>query len=217
RAPALRDTPVRPGGRDPHARRAPARVGVSRDHLPRLGPPYRPLLRTDLPGGPRGRRRGGAALRPDRRRTRGFRGQAHARRRDGRLVPVRGDRLHGDRRSRTPTQRESAHLHHRLRARGVLRGRRRRGVRGRDRCGAHRQGGLAEEFATAIPEIIWYLDEPVADPALVPLYFVAREARKHVKVVLSGEGADELFGGYTIYKEPLSLAPFEKVPGGVRR
>ena len=74
-----------------------------------------------------------------------------------------------------------------------------------------------EEFAAAIPEIIWYLDEPVADPALVPLYFVAREARKHVKVVLSGEGADELFGGYTIYKEPLSLAPFEKVPGGIRR
>ncbi|MCT1517165.1 asparagine synthase (glutamine-hydrolyzing) [Dietzia cercidiphylli] len=74
-----------------------------------------------------------------------------------------------------------------------------------------------EEFAAAIPEIIWYLDEPVADPALVPLYFVAREARKHVKVVLSGEGADELFGGYTIYKEPLSLAPFEKIPGGLRR
>ena len=74
-----------------------------------------------------------------------------------------------------------------------------------------------EEFAEAIPRIIWYLDEPVADPALVPLYFVAREARKHVKVVLSGEGADELFGGYTIYKEPLSLAAFEKVPGGVRR
>lgn len=73
-----------------------------------------------------------------------------------------------------------------------------------------------EEFAAAIPEIIWYLDEPVADPALVPLYFVAREARKHVKVVLSGEGADEFFGGYTIYKEPLSLAPFEKVPGALR-
>ncbi|WP_333618799.1 asparagine synthase (glutamine-hydrolyzing) [Dietzia sp.] len=73
-----------------------------------------------------------------------------------------------------------------------------------------------EEFAAAIPEIIWYLDEPVADPALVPLYFVAKEARKHVKVVLSGEGADEFFGGYTIYKEPLSLAPFEKVPGALR-
>jgi asparagine synthase (glutamine-hydrolysing) len=74
-----------------------------------------------------------------------------------------------------------------------------------------------EEFAAAIPEIVWYLDDPVADPALVPLYFVAKEARKHVKVVLSGEGADELFGGYTIYREPLSLAPFDKLPGSLRR
>ncbi|QGU01687.1 Putative asparagine synthetase [glutamine-hydrolyzing] [Corynebacterium kalinowskii] len=74
-----------------------------------------------------------------------------------------------------------------------------------------------EEYADAIPKIMWYLDDPVADPSLVPLYFVAAEARKHVKVVLSGEGADELFGGYTIYKEPLSLAPFEKVPAPLRR
>ncbi|MFJ4657902.1 asparagine synthase (glutamine-hydrolyzing) [Nocardia sp. NPDC088792] len=74
-----------------------------------------------------------------------------------------------------------------------------------------------EEYAAAIPEIVWYLDEPVADPALVPLYFVAKEARKHVKVVLSGEGADELFGGYTIYREPLSLKPFEYLPRGVRK
>ncbi|MGW0251655.1 asparagine synthase (glutamine-hydrolyzing) [Nocardia goodfellowii] len=73
------------------------------------------------------------------------------------------------------------------------------------------------EFAAAIPEIVWYLDDPVADPALVPLYFVAKEARKHVKVVLSGEGADELFGGYTIYREPLSLRPFEYLPRGVRK
>ncbi|KAA0023193.1 asparagine synthase (glutamine-hydrolyzing) [Antrihabitans cavernicola] len=74
-----------------------------------------------------------------------------------------------------------------------------------------------EEFANAIPEIVWYLDDPVADPALVPLYFVAKEARKHVKVVLSGEGADELFGGYTIYREPLSLKPFERLTPGLRR
>ncbi|HEX2213635.1 MAG TPA: asparagine synthase (glutamine-hydrolyzing), partial [Mycobacterium sp.] len=73
------------------------------------------------------------------------------------------------------------------------------------------------EFVAALPEIVWYLDEPVADPALVPLYFIAREARKHVKVVLSGEGADELFGGYTIYREPLSLRPFEYLPAPVRR
>jgi asparagine synthase (glutamine-hydrolysing) len=75
----------------------------------------------------------------------------------------------------------------------------------------------AEDFAQAIPEVVWYLDDPVADPALVPLYFVAREARKHVKVVLSGEGADELFGGYTIYREPLSLAWADRVPRPGRR
>src|SRR3712207_6074592 len=74
-----------------------------------------------------------------------------------------------------------------------------------------------EEFAESIPLVVWYLDDPVADPALVPLYFVAREARKHVKVVLSGEGADELFGGYNIYREPLSLAAFDRLPGGIRR
>jgi asparagine synthase (glutamine-hydrolysing) len=75
----------------------------------------------------------------------------------------------------------------------------------------------ADEFVAALPEIVWYLDEPVADPALVPLFFVAREARKHVKVVLSGEGADELFGGYTIYREPLSLKPFDYLPRPLRR
>ncbi|OLF08686.1 asparagine synthase (glutamine-hydrolyzing) [Actinophytocola xinjiangensis] len=75
----------------------------------------------------------------------------------------------------------------------------------------------AQEMMEALPLIIWYLDDPVADPALVPLWFIAREARRHVKVVLSGEGADELFGGYTIYREPLSLAAFEKVPGALRR
>ncbi len=74
-----------------------------------------------------------------------------------------------------------------------------------------------EEYANAIPKIMWYLDDPVADPSLVPLYFVAQEARKHVKVVLSGEGADELFGGYTIYKEPLSLKPFEYLPSPLRK
>jgi asparagine synthase (glutamine-hydrolysing) len=75
----------------------------------------------------------------------------------------------------------------------------------------------AREMMDVLPLIVWYLDDPVADPALVPLWFVAREARKHVKVVLSGEGADELFGGYNVYREPLSLAPFERVPGTLRR
>jgi asparagine synthase (glutamine-hydrolysing) len=74
-----------------------------------------------------------------------------------------------------------------------------------------------QEMMDTLPLIVWYLDDPVADPALVPLWFIAREARQYVKVVLSGEGADELFGGYTIYREPLSLAAFEKVPGALRK
>jgi asparagine synthase (glutamine-hydrolysing) len=75
----------------------------------------------------------------------------------------------------------------------------------------------ADEMMQTLPLIVWYLDDPVADPALVPLYFIAREARKHVKVVLSGEGADELFGGYTIYREPISLRAFNYLPASARR
>jgi len=69
-----------------------------------------------------------------------------------------------------------------------------------------------EEFINELPKIVWHLDDPLADPAAIPLYFVAREARKQVKVVLSGEGADELFGGYNIYREPHSLRIFNLVP-----
>lgn len=69
-----------------------------------------------------------------------------------------------------------------------------------------------EEFLRELPKIIWHLDDPVADPSVVPLYFLAREARKQVKVVLSGEGADELFGGYNIYREPLSLRRVAELP-----
>jgi asparagine synthase (glutamine-hydrolysing) len=59
-----------------------------------------------------------------------------------------------------------------------------------------------QEFAARLPQIIWQLDDPVADAAAIGLWFVAREARRHVKVVLSGEGADELFGGYGVYYQP---------------
>jgi asparagine synthase (glutamine-hydrolysing) len=60
----------------------------------------------------------------------------------------------------------------------------------------------AREFAARLPQIIWHLDDPLADAAAIPLWFVAREARQHVTVVLSGEGADELFGGYRVYAQP---------------
>jgi asparagine synthase (glutamine-hydrolysing) len=69
----------------------------------------------------------------------------------------------------------------------------------------------------ALPRIIWQLDDPVADPALVPLYFVAKSAAEHVTVVLSGEGADEFFGGYGIYREPLSLRHLQALPGPLQR
>ncbi|MGG0177663.1 asparagine synthase (glutamine-hydrolyzing) [Gottfriedia acidiceleris] len=73
-----------------------------------------------------------------------------------------------------------------------------------------------EEYLAELPKIIWHMDDPLADPAAVPLYFIAREARKHVKVVLSGEGADELFGGYNIYREPHSLRMFNYIPASIK-
>ncbi|RKR86939.1 asparagine synthase (glutamine-hydrolysing) [Micromonospora pisi] len=74
-----------------------------------------------------------------------------------------------------------------------------------------------QDMMDALPKIVWHLDDPVADPALVPLYFVAKKAAEHVTVVLSGEGADEFFGGYTIYREPLSLGAVNSLPGGMQR
>ncbi len=74
----------------------------------------------------------------------------------------------------------------------------------------------ADYFAT-LPKAVWHQDEPVADPSAIALYHVAQLAREHVTVVLSGEGADELFGGYRIYNEPNSLAPIERLPHGVKR
>lgn len=73
-----------------------------------------------------------------------------------------------------------------------------------------------QEYMDELPKIMWHMDDPLADPAAVPLYFVAREARKHVTVVLSGEGADELFGGYNIYREPQSLEMFERMPNAAK-
>ncbi|WP_347862285.1 asparagine synthase (glutamine-hydrolyzing) [Salimicrobium sp. PL1-032A] len=69
-----------------------------------------------------------------------------------------------------------------------------------------------EEYVRKLPKIMYHMDDPLADPACVPLYFVSREARNHSTVVLSGEGADELFGGYNIYREPEALKAFGNVP-----
>ncbi|MGI5876498.1 MAG: asparagine synthase (glutamine-hydrolyzing) [Dethiobacteria bacterium] len=69
-----------------------------------------------------------------------------------------------------------------------------------------------EEFLKVLPHLIWHFDEPVADPAAISLFFVARLAREKVNIALSGEGADEVFAGYSIYREPFSLAPLRNLP-----
>lgn len=53
-----------------------------------------------------------------------------------------------------------------------------------------------EDFVRALPDCVWHMDEPMADPASIPLYYVSQLARRHVTVILSGEGSDELFAGY---------------------
>jgi asparagine synthase (glutamine-hydrolysing) len=74
-----------------------------------------------------------------------------------------------------------------------------------------------EHVMEALPRIIWHLGDPVADPSIVPLYFLAKTAAEHVTVVLSGEGADELAGGYTIYREPRSVAPVRRLGEPIQR
>ncbi|MSU45048.1 MAG: asparagine synthase (glutamine-hydrolyzing) [Candidatus Zambryskibacteria bacterium] len=69
-----------------------------------------------------------------------------------------------------------------------------------------------DEYFDNLKKAVYHFDEPVADPSAIGLYFVAREARKHVKVVLSGEGSDELFGGYNIYLAPMARMKMIWVP-----
>lgn len=76
----------------------------------------------------------------------------------------------------------------------------------------------ADEFFDAVPEIQYYMDEPLPNPSEIPLYFLAKNARRYVKVVLSGEGADELFGGYPMYLAGGHFGHYShKVPRSVRK
>lgn len=75
----------------------------------------------------------------------------------------------------------------------------------------------SRKYFSILPELIWYQDEPVADPSAIALYFVAKLAKKDIKVVLSGEGADEIFGGYNIYKEPSDLKFFTYLPDYLKK
>ena len=74
-----------------------------------------------------------------------------------------------------------------------------------------------EEYFTKFANIQYYMDEPLADASAIALYFVANLASQHVKVALSGEGSDEIFGGYNIYHEPYSVSWYYKIPYFIRR
>lgn len=74
-----------------------------------------------------------------------------------------------------------------------------------------------DEFWDNIETVQYYMDEPLADPSAIALYFVCNTASQYVKVALSGEGADELFGGYNIYKEPFSVNAYNKIPFFIRK
>ncbi|MBE6014013.1 MAG: asparagine synthase (glutamine-hydrolyzing) [Lachnospiraceae bacterium] len=75
----------------------------------------------------------------------------------------------------------------------------------------------SEEYFSVLDKVQYYMDEPLADASCVALYLVDELAARRVKVVLSGEGADELFGGYNIYHEPKSLAGFKLLPRGLKQ
>ena len=74
-----------------------------------------------------------------------------------------------------------------------------------------------DEFWGNFSKIQYHMDEPLADPSAVALYFVCNTASQYLKVCLSGEGADELFGGYNIYREPLSVTWYDKIPFPIRK
>jgi asparagine synthase (glutamine-hydrolysing) len=74
-------------------------------------------------------------------------------------------------------------------------------------------GEVLREF----PTVTWHFDEPVGDAAVFANYFLAREARRHVKVVLAGEGSDELFGGYPSYRHGMRWSPWFSLPRFLRR
>lgn len=68
----------------------------------------------------------------------------------------------------------------------------------------------SEEYFANVGKVQYHLDEPLANPSANLLFFVSQRASEDIKVVLSGEGADEMFGGYNVYKEPLSIEKYRK-------
>ena len=75
----------------------------------------------------------------------------------------------------------------------------------------------ADEYWKHLPKVQYHMDEPLGDASAVALYFVSKLASRHVKIALSGEGADEFFGGYNVYKEPLDIKSYTWIPHPIRK
>jgi len=74
-----------------------------------------------------------------------------------------------------------------------------------------------DDFKDFVPQFVWFMDEPVTEAAAISLYFIAKLLRQHVTVALSGEGADELYAGYDIYKYMGWIESYRKLPDSIRK
>jgi asparagine synthase (glutamine-hydrolysing) len=75
----------------------------------------------------------------------------------------------------------------------------------------------AEKYLAEASKVQYHMDEPLANPSGNLLYFLSQRTAQDLKAVLSGEGADEMFGGYNVYKEPLALAKYQQLPLPLRK
>jgi asparagine synthase (glutamine-hydrolysing) len=80
----------------------------------------------------------------------------------------------------------------------------------------HHEVVVNDDGVDALPELAWHLDEPFADPSALPTYYVCRAARQHLKVCLAGDGGDEIFGGYTRYRQAKQYARYDHIPARLR-
>jgi asparagine synthase (glutamine-hydrolysing) len=81
----------------------------------------------------------------------------------------------------------------------------------------HHEFILTPEFVDVVDQLVWHFDEPFADSSALPTYMVSKMAREFVTVVLSGDGGDELFGGYTRYAIDRGRSGLERLPRGIRQ
>ena len=81
----------------------------------------------------------------------------------------------------------------------------------------HHEFILTPDFVDIVDDLVWHFDEPFADPSSLPTYMLSKLAREHVTVVLSGDGGDELFAGYTRYVTDRGRSGLERLPSGIRR